>query len=572
MKKWEILNQKSKIRSSTFAKASAGKQKLDTDELVRILLENRNIKTKKEINAFLNPSLESLTPKNLGINKKDLEKTIKRIKKAIENNEKIIIFGDYDVDGITGTAILWESLNELGAKVMPYIPHRIEEGYGLSKVGIDNVLKEFPETKIIITVDNGIVAIPAVDYANILGLEVIITDHHVPGKNLPNAYAIVHSVLICGAGVAYILAREISNKTSKIQNTHLELVALATVADVMKLTGFNRTLLKFGLESLRKTKRPGLISLFETAKIEKEKIGVYEIGHIIAPRINAMGRLEHGLDSLRLLCTTDVKRAEELAQKLNTTNLERQRITFDSVTHARSLIGEKNMKKLLFLSHEIYEPGVIGLIAGRLTEEYYRPSIVISVGKTYSKASARSVSGFNIIEFIRMSSDLLVDAGGHPMAAGFTVETKKIPELKKLLETLSEKNITPEMLSRTLRIDCELPIEEISDKLFESINELSPFGPGNPEPAFLAKGVIIDDMRIVGKDQKHLKIQLSSQTRSDLGLRLEQGRTLKIGGILFNYDQSLNLKIADVIDVAYSISQNVWNGNKKLELKIKDIK
>lgn len=547
------------------------KRNFDSQKLIKIILENRGIKTKKEIENFLNPTLENFTTEGLGIDKKNLVTALRRIKKGIEEKEKIIIFGDYDVDGITGTAILWETLNKMQANVMPYIPHRIEEGYGLSIKGIENLKKEYPDVSLIITVDNGIVANDAVNLAKGQGIDVIITDHHMPSKVLPNAYSIVHSTLICGAGVAWFLTRVILNSFQDLKmpkqvrhdrekDEHLGLVALATVADVMKLTGFNRALLKIGLMELRKTKRPGLLALLNLAGVDKEKIGVYELGHVIGPRINAMGRLEHGLDSLRLLCTTDVKRAQELAQKLNTTNLERQRITLDSVTHARSLVGEKNMKKLLFLSHEIYEPGVIGLIAGRLTEEYYRPSIVISVGEIYSKASARSVAGFNIIEFIRLSSSLLVDAGGHPMAAGFTVETKKIPELKKLLEELSEKNITPEMLSRSLRIDCELSLDLIDESLFGKITELSPFGPGNPEPTFLAKEVTIENMRLVGKDGSHLKLVINHQPSA-----------ISYGAIMFGYDQSLKLKIGDKVDVIYTISENIWNGNKKLELKLRGV-
>ncbi|MBI4097506.1 MAG: single-stranded-DNA-specific exonuclease RecJ, partial [Candidatus Levybacteria bacterium] len=484
---------------------------------------------------------------------------------AIEKKEQIIIFGDYDADGVSGTAILWETLNSLSANVMPYIPHRVEEGYGLSVKGIENLLKTFPNTKLIITVDNGIVANKAVEFANSLGLDVIITDHHVPGKNLPKAYSIVHSTKICGAGVAWFFSKQIKNKKSNLKsesaNGHLALVALATVADVMPLNGFNRTLLKIGLESLKKTKRIGLIELFKLAAIDANKIGAYEIGHIIAPRLNAMGRIQHAMDSLRLICTNNKSRAQELAQKLNSTNLERQQMTLDSFLHAKGNISEKTIKKILFIAHESYEPGVIGLIAGKLTEEFYRPSIVLSIGKEYSKASARSIAGFNIIEFIRLSSDLLVDAGGHPMAAGFTVETKNITKLQKLLEKLAEEQLADGLLVRKLKIDCELDLDLINEELFAEISKLAPFGQGNPEPAFLSKGVVIENMQIVGKDGRHLRIQVKSQNSK-----------VKIGGILFGYDQSLDLKIGDKIDIVYVISQNEWNGNKKLELKIKDIK
>lgn len=573
MKKWD-LQSRLKINPQEFG----------IDELLKVLLENRGIKTKKEREEFLNPKIESLTADSLGIDKKGLAKSLKRIIKAIDKKEKIIIFGDYDVDGITGTAILWETLNKMSGNVMPYIPHRTNEGYGLSIKGIENLKKEHPDVSLIITVDNGIVANDAVDFANSLKIDVIITDHHIPGKVKPKAYSIVHTTLVCGAGVAYILSREISqkfsvskpvssnvkrqsiraSKTSDLDD-HLGLVALATVADVMKLQGFNRTLLMFGLEQIRKTKRPGLLALFKLAAIDQEKIGVYELGHIIGPRINAMGRLSHAMDSLRLLCTKDAGRAQELAQKLNSTNLERQQITFDSFLHAKELVGKKRMKKLLFVSNEIYEPGVIGLIAGKLTEEYYRPAIVLSVGKVYSKASARSITGFNIVEFIRLSSNLLVDAGGHPMAAGFTIETKRIAELQKLIEELSEKHISEDLLVRKLRIDCELSLELINEELFAALLKLSPFGPGNPEPTFLAKNVIIEDMRIVGKEGSHLKLKITHSASSGQA-------NLWFDAILFGYDNNLNLKIGDKADIVYTISQNEWQGNKKLELKIKDIK
>src|SRR3989344_2912910 len=432
MKKWKLLyNHKSKV-----------------DEIVKILLKNRGLTNKKEIDRFLNPRLSGVTAKSVGINKNQLEKTIKRINKAIKKKEEVIVFGDYDVDGISGAAILWETLTEAGAKALPYIPHRLDEGYGLSKIGIDNLLLKNPKIKLIITVDNGIVANEAVEYANKKGIDIIITDHHVPPaggtKNLPKAYAIFHTTKLCGAGVAYLLAKEISNfkfqisnkyqsPKTKIQNNHLELVSLATIADLVPLTGANRTLVKFGIEKLRTTKRPGLLALIKEAEIDKSKIDVFEIGHIIAPRLNAMGRLEYAMDSLRLLCTKDLERAEALAKKLISTNKRRQEMTIETFEHAKSKIKNQSIqqaqdkkskiKSLIFIAHESYQQGVIGLVAGRLVEEFYRPAIVLSIGEKYSKASARSIKGFNIIEFIRTASDLLVDAGGHPMAAGFTVET-----------------------------------------------------------------------------------------------------------------------------------------------------
>src|SRR3990167_9726110 len=388
MKKWKLLyNHKSKV-----------------DEIVKILLKNRRLTNKKEIDRFLNPRLSGVTAKSVGINKNQLEKTIKRINKAIKKKEEVIVFGDYDVDGISGAAILWETLTEAVAKALPYIPHRLDEGYGLSKIGIDNLLLKNPKIKLIITVDNGIVASEAVEYANKKGIDIIITDHHVPSKNLPNAHAIFHTTKLCGAGVAWLLSQEILNSKFEIlnksqitnhesqTNQHLELVALATVADLVPLTEANRTLVKFGIEDLRKTKRLGLLALIKEAGIDKDLIDIFEIGHVIAPRLNAMGRLEYAMDSLRLLCTKDLKRAEALTEKLGSTNKRRQELTISAFEHARLKItnlpdGKAGLKsqipKLLFIAHESYQQGVIGLVAGRLVEEFYRPSIVLSIGEKY---------------------------------------------------------------------------------------------------------------------------------------------------------------------------------------------
>ena len=543
--------------------------------LSKVLLANRGLKTKKEIDEFLNPKLENITTKNVGIDSKQLQKAIERIRKAIKKKEEVIVFGDYDVDGICGSAILWETLTEAGAKALPYIPHRLDEGYGLSKIGIDNLLLKNPRIKIIITVDNGIVAGKAVEYANKKGIDIIITDHHVPSKNLPKAYAIVHTTKLCGAGVAYLLSQNIKNQISKIKNIeddHLELVALATVADLVPLTGANRTLVKFGIEALRKTKRPGLLALIEETEIERELIDIYEIGHVIAPRLNAMGRLEYAMDSLRLLCTKDLKRAEALAKKLISTNKRRQELTIEALEHARMKIQnsihsagsgqEVKTQNLIFIAHESYQQGVIGLVAGRLVEEFYRPSIVLSIGEKYSKASARSISGFNIIEFIRGASDLLVDAGGHPMAAGFTVETSKIAVLEKKFEELAVKLLNTEKLERTITIDVEIYLKNITNNFYNNLQELSPFGIGNPKPTFLSKNITIEDMRLVGADGKHLKLRISQPSLPD-----------QFDAIGFNMgEMSEKIRTGDTIDIVYTIEQNEWNGNNRLQLKIKDLR
>lgn len=546
--KFKIQNSKFKIKENNFK----------IDDLIKILLENRGVKTKKEVEEFLNSKLEDVTLKSVEIDKKQLTKAIARIELAIKNKEEIVVFGDYDVDGICGTAILWETLNSRGAKVMPYIPHRIEEGYGLSIKGIENVKNLYKNLKLIITVDNGIVANKAVDFANEKKIDVIITDHHVLSKISPKALAIVHTTKLCGAGVAWMLLKQLNNN----EGNNLELVALATVADLVPLKGANRTFLKFGLEHLRETKRRGLLELFKEARLEKQSLGVYEIGHIIAPRLNAMGRLEYAMDSLRLICTTNQKRAEELAHQLGATNKQRQDLTLQMVMHAKELIANKEtkFKNLLFIAHESYEQGVIGLVAGKMVEEFYRPAIVVSIGKKLSKASARSISGFNIIEFIRAHSSLLVDAGGHPMAAGFTFETKKLSLLQKTLESKAESMLDKNLLTRSLKIDCELPLSMINSKLYDAIQKLEPFGMGNPEPVFVSKNVEIYDMKIVGMDGTHLKFKLSDGSRI-------------FEGIGFGLAEKTNeFKIGGKIDVAYKINKDTWNGQGWLQLIIKDMK
>ena len=545
-KKWEILH-------------ATSPEKLNRDQVRTILLENRGVKTKKEVEEFLHPKLSDVTVDHVEIDKAQLKKAVERVRNAIEKKEKIVVYGDYDVDGITGTAILWESLHSKTTEVVPYIPHRVDEGYGLSVKGITNVLEQHPDTKVIVSVDNGIVANEAVTFANEKGLEVIITDHHTVGETLPDAYAIVHTTHVCGASVGWLFAKEVIGEE---ENDHLSLVALATVADLVPLTGSNRTLLKYGLEILRKTTRPGLLALSKEAQIEVEKIDVYTIGHVIAPRLNAMGRLESAMDSLRLLCTTNTKRAKELADKLGATNRERQVLTSSTVEHAKQAVMHLNKKtKILFIHHESYEEGVIGLVAGKLVETFYLPAIVLSKKDDVSKASARSIAGFNIIDAIRKTSDLLVNAGGHPMAAGFTVKTENIFLLQEALEQIAEEAIDETMLLRILRIDMSLPLEMVDKTLYDVITSLSPFGMKCPEPIFVSD-VVIQNVRQIGIEGKHLKLQVSPG----------DNKPMTYDAIAFGMGKyASDLKKGDKVQLVYAIAENTWNGRTNLQLLIKDI-
>ena len=605
-KKWQIQNN-FQFSALNFQKDPQS----ELQNLINILLENRGLKTKKKQEEFLHPDITKVTSRSVGIDGKQLQKTIKRIHEAREKKEHIIIFGDYDVDGICGTAILWETLHALNANAVPYIPSRVEEGYGLSIAGIENVLKQNPQVSLIITVDNGIVASTAVDFANSKGIDVIITDHHVASSVLPKSYATVHTTQLCGTGVAWMLSKEIKNvilgseatpesrlegkdsgqaRMTGLDNDHLALVAMATVADLVPLTGANRIVLSEGLKVLHTTKRIGIRALCEEAAVDQKTIGVYEIGHILGPRLNAMGRIASAMDSLRLLCTKDGMRAKALAEKLGITNRERQELTKNLSDHALH-IAQGKQEKLLFIAQENYEEGIIGLVAGRLVEAYYRPAIVLSIGEKISKASARSISGFNIIEFIRSASHLLINAGGHPMAAGFTVYTEKIKELELFFSKHIQTVLPDAVLSRKIHIDCMLPLRYISQALYDVLQQLQPFGMGNPEPTFATPAKILS-LRQVGKDKSHLSLRLApviarkETTRQSHGrLPREQmfARNDAFSAIYFgNGDRFHELTVGDTVEIAYVIDENAWlahrsldevgNDKKSLQLKIKDIK
>jgi single-stranded-DNA-specific exonuclease len=536
-----------------------------TQTIVDILLKNRGIKSKKEKEEFFNPtSPEKISVKSLSLSSKVINKAIERIKKAQKKKEKIIVFGDYDADGICATAILWECLYELGLDAQPYIPERFSEGYGLKDESLQKLKTKYSKLNLIVTVDNGIVANEGVDAANKLGIDVIITDHHLKGKKLPKAYAIVHTTEIGGAGLSWILAREIKKKlvthNAKLNNG-LELAAIGTIADQLPLVGPNRSFAKYGLEKLNKTERVGLLELFKEARIMREsaswRIGTYEVNYIIAPRINAMGRIAHAIDSLKLLCTKNKNRAYELAQLLGETNQVRQRQVDDVLKHALTRVSES--EKVIVLAHESYHEGVIGLIASKLVDKFYRPAIVLSKGVTYSKASARSITGFNIIEVLRSINHLWVEGGGHPMAAGFTIESEKIEIFIREINKVAQPLLSPEILQKKIKIDLKLNFDQLNLELLNKIRSFEPYGIGNPVPVFVSKKVRVKDARLVGRDRSHLKLNL------DDGF-------MEFGAIAFGFGEFYQKLSPDrLVDVAFSLEENEWNGNVDLQLKVKDI-
>ena len=544
------------------------------DEIIKILLENRGIKTKEQKKEFFSPpDPNRLIPKEVGIDFLQLEKAVERIEKAIKKKEKIIVYGDYDVDGVCASAILWETLRSLGANTIPYIPSRFTEGYGLNIESIKKLKEGDSNISLIVTVDNGIVAHEKVDFAKSLGVDVIITDHHIPGATLPNAYAIVHTTQMSGAAVAWVLAKSLveevtghvlgSSHPSQSLNDHLGLAALGTVADVLPLVGHNRSIVVYGLRALRKTSRIGIRALCKEAGIEQNDIDTFHIGFVIAPRMNAMGRLEHAMDSLRLLCTNDKEKATTLAYNLGKTNKTRQEKTesiFEHIQENFESIWNQKLPGILLAAHETYEEGVVGIVAGRLVEKYYRPSIVVCKGEEISKASARSINGIDIIQVIREVGDgILLNVGGHPMAAGFSLLTAKLGDFGKKLSLYSSKFTDHDFVKET-RVDCEIDFSLLTNTLCKKLLEFAPFGFGNPTPIFITRNVQIDDVRLMGKDKNHLKLLLTQEgfgTMNAVGFRM---------GELYS---SLSPDLS--VDVVYSLEENIWNNHKSLQLKLKNI-
>ena len=531
------------------------------EDLIEQILYNRGFRTREMIDEFLNPSLSNL-PDIFSF--KNMRLAVERLKKAQQNHETIIVFGDYDVDGETAAAIVWETLYKLGFAVLPYLPSR-EEGYGLNIQAIEKFKNE--GVSLIITVDCGISSVAEIKLAKKLGIDTIVTDHHQPGNQLPEALAIVHSDELAGVGVAWFLSQAILQEFKKRSQVKdfLDLVALGTIADLSPLLGSNRILVKYGIDVLRKTERIGLKILIREAGLDLGEIDTYEIGFILAPRLNAMGRIHHAISSLRLLCTRDFRQAVELSKKLNLKNAERQDLTAGSYEQARRMVlGKVDFPKALIIASQEWHEGIIGLVAGRLVEEFYRPAIVLSLGEKVSKGSVRSIPGFNIIQSLREFEEYFIDLGGHPAAAGFSIETVKIEEFKKDFLQTVEKKIGADLLCPFLDIDAEIELHAINQNFYNRLSKLSPFGMGNPEPLFLARNLEVLESRLVGKEKSHLKLKVKDKNSNPFEA---------IGFGLGLKEEILQLiQKKEPLDCVFKISENTWQEQKILQLKMIDIK
>lgn len=514
-----------------------------SENLIENLLLNRGIRTEEDKEKFFHPKLEDFE-KDLQI--PGIEEADKRILQAIKDEELIIVYGDYDVDGICACAIVYKGLTSIGAKVLPYIPHREKEGYGLSKFGLQTV-KDLGAS-LVITVDNGIVALEQAGFAKELGLDLIITDHHVPAKEKPEALVIVHSTKMCGAAVAWCLMKNLIKED--LSDDLLQFAAIATVCDLLPLIGLGRAFVFEGLKILRKTDNLGLLALIKEAGADLKKISSFELGFVIGPRVNAMGRLDNAIDSLRLLCTKDSSKAGKLARLLCETNAMRAKMTTEALEEAKLLVDQKQKIQVLFSKD--WSAGIIGLVAGRICEEYYCPAIAISIGESLAKGSARSIDGINIVELIRQHSDILIAVGGHPGAAGFSLLNENIEIFKKRVE---DDAVNLPETERVLEIDAEVESKKLTKSLVSELARFEPFGMSNKRPVFATKKMRVSDIRTVG-DGKHLK-----------------GKADDLNFIGFGMGETASsLNPGQEIDMAYNLELNTYNGFEKIQLKVKDIK
>ena len=542
------------------------------NEVKELLCANRNLGNQKEQKSFFNPiHPDKLSVKELGFDPKMIKAAGQRVLLALKKKEKIVIFGDYDADGICATAVLWQVLHGLGLDVTPFIPDRRRHGYGLAVGTLKEVIAEH-QPSLIITVDNGIVAFAAAEYLQEQKIDLIITDHHVPEDRLPMAKAVIHTTKLCGATVTWMFGRELLKflkrrplvtEAKKILTASLDLAAIATVADQVPLTGGNRSFAWHGIRALQTSKRPGLLSLVESSDIEQKNIGVNEVNYTLAPRLNAMGRLEHGLDALRLLCTNSRAKAHELAMRLNLTNIRRQDLTNELLELALQQADEQGERSILIVQAPEFHEGVIGLIAGRLVEQYYKPAIVMSVGETTIKASARSVPGVNIIELIRLVKDDLFEAGGHPMAAWFGLELTKIELVKNRLYNYAAEQITVDMLQERLEIECSLPAKALTLELVELLTMFEPFGQGNHKPIFALPDMVVVDTWTMGTDDKHLKLVVKADDEP-------AGQAIQCIGWGMG-ELATRLKPGMSLAVAGTVEVNEWKGRQSLQVMVKDV-
>ena len=550
-------------------KLAALQKALQVNEVVATLLLQRGIETYEDAKTFFRPSLEHLHDPFL---MKDMDKAVLRIEQAMANHENILVFGDYDVDGTSSVALMSTYLKTKTEQVATYIPDRYNEGYGVSIKGID--FAEDNDFSLIIALDCGVKAIDKVAYAKKKGIDFIICDHHRPGKNLPDAVAVLDPKRndcnypfkeLCGCGVGFKLIQALAlNEGKPVEELteYLDLVATAIGADIVPIIGENRVLAYFGLQVINTSPRPGIKAIIN--QVKKEELTITDVVFIVAPRINAAGRMKHGNYAVTLLSETDFDLAETYAEDIEAFNTDRreadQRITDEALLQI-----EKNQEHEGFTTvvyHETWHKGVIGIVASRLIETYYRPTLVFTKSGDKLAASARSVSGFDVYNALEACSEHIEQFGGHKYAAGLTLKEENYEAFKQAFEDEVSRTIDKHVLVPEIKVDMQIDLPLINDKLWRIISQFAPFGPGNMTPIFMTENLKDTGYgKCVGEDDKHLRITVS------------QGGHEKIVCIGFNLGNKVNLiKNKKAFKAVYSIDENHWQGNRSLQLKLRDIR
>lgn len=496
-----------------------------------------------------------------------MEDAVARILSAISMGEEIVVYGDYDVDGVTATALLVQVLQQMGGKARAYIPNRFDEGYGLNNEALDVLAQE--QVRLVITVDCGIRSPVEAEHARSCGMDMIITDHHHPKDEIPNAWAVIcprqegdpyPDKNLAGVGLAFKLAQALLLRhpvEGVSAEDWLDLVALGTVADLVPLVGENRGLVRAGLRILRMGRRQGVLSLAQAAGLNPERLTAGDISFGLAPRLNAAGRLESALAAFAILMSTDPMEAGPLAQKLDDQNRQRQKITQEIQLAAELMAAEEVSPHLIFAVHPEFNSGVVGLAASRLVEAYYRPAIVGQIGEETTRASCRSIPIFHITKALDECADLLVRHGGHAMAAGFTVSNHQLEELRVRLQAIAERELADQELVPSLRADIELPLSEIRPSLLPYLDQLQPTGTNNPEAVFVARNLWVTNSRTVGAEKKHLKLTVTDGSITYDAIAFRQGHW---------QDQ-----MPESVDLMFTFEKNNFQGREYLQLNVKDI-
>lgn len=535
----------------------------DFQPYLRQILFNRNVRTAAEAVEYLNCSAPLGDPFLLT----DMDRTVERLWHAIDGGEPVAIYGDYDVDGVTATAMMVEVLRALGGNAEAYIPNRFDEGYGLNNEALD-VLAE-RGFRVVLTVDCGIRSPREAEHAHALSLDLIISDHHMPKDELPDALAVICQKReddpypeknLAGVGLAYKITQGLLQQRPVegiLAEQWLDLVALGTVADVVPLTGENRVMVRQGLRQMRLAQRQGLLSLAQAAGVDLRRVNAVDIGYRLGPRLNAAGRLESALQAYELLVTDDLLKAGYLAQKLDDQNKDRQRLTQEMQARAEELLGEED-GYILIACDEQFNSGVVGLVAAKLTESYYRPSVAGQIGEEFTRASCRSIAEFHITRALDECADLFVRHGGHAAAAGFTIRNENMDALRQRLGEIARRELAGLDLRPMLRADLEIPLALMRPSYLEEIEMLQPTGMGNPDAVFVSRHVQVVNARTVGSEANHLRLTVKDGGVTYAAIAFRQGHW---AGALPTY-----------IDLMYTYELNVYNGQKSMQLNVIDLK